>query len=273
MLPHKQVHILPRLAPGRQDVVTNFLPVCFPSLILKFHSLLPYSPQSTSHPPHHLNSHTYTPVAIDMENLPREVLLAILRKLDYIDLKNCFRVCSIFKQLLESRTFDARLFRSSVVERLQESDMAFLELHPAFDYFKFECAADVRQVHYYSISETRYDLESSTVAGELASSPGVPVMRLQVHRFPVFFARNKQGVTVLDVYQAMCDFFSTSPKGDIDAVSHSGKSPDWDADWDPADTAAIYFDFLFDHCVFVGWTEKLLDAQGRLVLRAYLFDS
>lgn len=216
------------------------------------------------------------------DTLPREIWLAVLQNLSYIDLKNCFRVCTTFKHLLDSPIFSVKLFKGSVLERLQESDMATLQLHPALDIFHTECATDIREVQFYGSSNKEYDPQNYKVCDELASNPGVTIIRMQVHRFPVFVARNKHGVTVLDDFHALCDFIGTSPHGKMERISSQGKSEgslpsgtsfDSEEEYEDGGRTEIYRDFLGDHTGFNGWDEKLLDSEGRLVLRALWFDS
>lgn len=216
------------------------------------------------------------------DTLPCEIWLTVLQNLTYIDLKNCLRVCTTFKRLLDSPVFSAKLFKSSVLERLQKSDMTTLEPHPAFEIFHTKGATEIRNVKFYGGSEKSYDLQDYQVCDELASNPGVTVIRLQAHRFPVFVAHNKHGVTVLDVLLALCDFFGTNPHGRIELMPYQGKSEgasfsdssyESEEECEYSGGTEIYRDFPGGHTGFTEWDEKLSDKRGCLVLRASSFDS
>ena len=178
-------------------------------------------------------------------NLPHEVWLEVLSHLDYLGLKKCMCLSKSFHTLTSHALFDKTLFRSRAVV---PADGAItpneVHLHPAFEYMSFGCGTKIEDVCFWP-GDKKLPLTESSAAKEHATDPPVSKLRLQVHRWAPIEVKNKHGVHVLQVMQALCRFF---------AKGHHRES-------------------MGDHTVWNGWDQTVLDDKSRLLLRAIWFDS
>ena len=183
-----------------------------------------------------------------MKDFPNEVWLEVFSNLDYFDLKRCQSVSKTFKALTTHSAFDSCLFRApSVVPASAEIDANEVELHPAFELIRFECADKIEDARFWSKLSATGDapLTATSAAGEHATDPPTAILRLQIDDWNPMTVRNKRGVTVLQVMKALCRFFSNDD----------------------------HFESRGDHTGWTGWDEIEVDSKGRLLLVAIWFDS
>ena len=179
---------------------------------------------------------------------PPGIWLKVMSYLDYQDLKTCMDVSKTHQALTEHATFDRTLFRSKQVVTVSKPFRAAdVRLNPLFQHMMYECTGDIEDVEFYNW-DGNYEpdrLMDSDEAEEHATDPAVDELRVRVHDWRPVVIKNKRGVTVLEVMEALCRFFKKE--------NHR--------------------DSLGDHTGWTGWDEVCLDYKGRLLLCADWFDS
>jgi len=163
------------------------------------------------------------------------------------------QVDKFFNLLTRDPTLDPTLFRGPLLPDGEAIRISLLQLHPAFDNLCYECSPRLDGVCFMKWASSKnyfksLELANTGAANELATSPGVKVIHLQIHNKRRFKVQNDEGVTVLQVMKAVCFFFAGLPT--------------WEG-----------YTFMGDHTGWTGWDDKELTDKGELHLSAHWFDS
>jgi hypothetical protein len=159
--------------------------------------------------------------------LPNEIWLEVFSHLNYRNLKNCMRVCKIFKSLTDHSACQKTMFRSkAVVPKGGAIGLENVVLHPAFESMPYECRTSLDQVYFYTDDGDKLVLIDTCAANEHATCPPVALLCLQIAGYPMIQVRNKAGVTVLQVMKSVCRFFFQHP--DLQAECENSGWDSWD---------------------------------------------
>ena len=112
-------------------------------------------------------------------------------------------------------SLNLKLFRANISPVVLIPSINALQIRPVFDALSYECGPDVDQRYLFYRLDNELDttpLKAITVASEYATSPPVTIIRLKLHAAPIVETRNKTGVTVLQVMQAVARAFGKPSK-------------------------------------------------------------
>ena len=219
---------------------------------------------------------------MSFNDLPDELLLIIVGKLDYHDIKRCMRVSKRLNIITKDRSFDRKLFRErDVVPPGGDFNIEELELHPLLD--DVDCTNTKVEDCYVRTEDDWEDwkviTEYPVAEKEYATSPPVNQFRLRVGNFPtmVFKRKDGSGFTALTLVDAVCRFFDTANTYGIlykDACpwifDKSSQDPEWKP---PEDRTAKWIELMGRRNGWTGFNYIGQDHDGCLFLEALSFDS
>jgi len=225
--------------------------------------------------------------------LSTEVWLGVFRHLDYFSLKKMMRVNKAFHYLATQPSLDEKLFRGKIISEDTRISLAAIQVHPTFNNgimyligksindvslilpsrkidlspsmdFNPNYAQDVAR-HVAMFGRTIHDepfLKDTNMAYEFATSPAVQIMSIKYELDPPVYVWNENGVTVLQVMEAICCYCS---------MPSMPKKRRWNATTtdimraDLEEGKPVFFDGLHEDF------PKSVDPWGRLQLRLAYF--
>jgi len=107
-----------------------------------------------------------------------------------------------------------------------------------------------------------------SAAKELATSPGVKFLKMQIYNMATFHVQNKNGVNVLQILKALCRFFNRPARSGL--TLHDLP---WIEPTSRPNRLLTIGDDMGDRNGWTGFDEKTLDGKGRLCLHVLHFDS
>jgi len=203
--------------------------------------------------------------------MPNEVWLNIFELLEYKALKNCTMVCRNFNILANHPSLDDNLFRGRVLADNATIPIHILSIHPILNRMSYACHGEFDDIEVGNYKGETYEwtpVHTLSAAKELATSPGVKFLKMQIYNMATFHVQNKNGVTVLQILKALCRFFNRPSR-------HGGTLHDlpWINKANTPNQILTIGDDLGDRSGWTGFDEKTLDGKGRLCLHVLHFDS
>ena len=149
---------------------------------------------------------------MSFNDLPDELLLIIVGKLDYYNIKKCMRVSKRLNTITQDRSFNRKLFRErDVVSAGGDFNVADVKIHPLVQ--NTSCTnSDPKHCYLYTEGDCenwKNVTEYAATRKEYATSPPMNQIRFKILHWPSTGIKRKDGggVTVLDLIGAICRFF------------------------------------------------------------------
>jgi len=196
--------------------------------------------------------------------MPNEVWLNIFELLEYKELKNCTMVCRNFNILANHPSLDDNLFRGRVLADNATIPIRTLSIHPILNHMWYECRGEFEDIVVWNFKDGHSDeipVHTLSAAKELATSPGVKFLKMQVYGMATFHVQNKNGVNVLQVLKALCRFFNRPARSGL--TLHDLP---WIKPTNMPNRLLTIGDDMGDRTGWTGFDEKTLDGKGRLCL-------
>ena len=225
--------------------------------------------------------------------LSAEILLLIFSELEYSHLKVCTMVNKSFLVLLDHPCFDRSLFRrrTPLVDIksitpvsipgfggyvFPDHEKIWVEVHPSLSMMSYGCSPGIQDPRFYdysssAISGKHWPVIETSAAKEYATVPPLRELKIRIYNRPAISIKNKWGVTVRDVLEALVGHFGKIMPGvmifDLPAWEYRDEGDN------TKNRPATYQDAQGDRNGWHGFEGQSMDSDGTLVLVADSFDS